>query len=522
MRIVLAVVLLATSLTCTCSAQQIISGEVRARVEDDINRIAASRQQRITTDRTVIIGPISRETKEVDLISEDPDLLSLMQGENSDYRDAVTEQLGNSDPVARGVACELLANTFDVTALPRLGALLDDTAPCIASRFECPQRGPNTFTLLESRVSETSAGAIRSMIGIRFPNRAAFDIWWKANKQCDDKLWYWAAKWKREVWPETIDGDSQVTIGASKPDQSVVAADVKGRLSRLRPDAALRILLLVRNVSALDNEIVISLGGTDKRTIWPEFSCQPWSGPDKPTLVDFVKQHKLKGRLIELLRQKNLYAEANTEGAFYGLVRQISDLGSDVFSPGDEAAIAQAQTVDKPFKAPVASLILLRASIAPASAHAILREGLLQDPSMDDVARSLVELAERQDQDILVKSFEVAAEWERSAFAQRVAGLAGKAKGIDMSFLKRLIAGISEPTAADIAKYRYDAAYCLCSLARAANKLAGRDMVSEEDIKAATPVNFKGVLTDEDNAHNAALPDTCRALKAELLAVMSP
>ncbi len=522
MRIVLAVVLLLWVLTCACSAQTLISDEARSRVFSDIDKIAASRQQRITGSRTTIVGPLSRDTKEVDLISVDPDLLSLMQGETSEYRQAVIEQLADADPVKRGIGCELLANTFDVVALQRLGALLDDTAPCIASRLGMPQSGPTTFALIESTVGETAAKAISAMTGMRFPNKAWFDIWWKANSRYEDKLWYWAARWKRESWPETIDGSPPMSLGVSRPDQSVVAADVNGRFSRLRPDAVLRILLLVRSMSALDNEIVISLGGTDKRTIVRDTGPMPWAGPDKQTMVDFITRHKLKGRLIELLCQRNLYPEAQTESAFSSLVGQISDLGSDVFAPGDESAIAQAQSVDKPCKAPVAALIILRSTIAPARAHTILREGLIQDPGMTGVARRLIEICEPQDQDILAKSFEVAQGWDRRYFAERVNDSAGKARGLDTSLVRRLVVLAPEPTAEDIAKHQYQPANCLCALARAANKLAGRDLVTEEDIKAATPSIGKRMPTDDDKTHNAALPDACRTLKTELLALMSP
>jgi hypothetical protein len=521
MRIVLAVVLLLSLLTWgACSAQTLISDEVRARVVSDIDKIAASRQQRMDTSRTVNIGFPSGDSKDVDLISADPDLRSLMQGESSEYTAVVTEQLADPDPMKRGVACELLADTFDLVALQGLGALLDDTDPCIASRIDIPQAGPVTFNLVKSTVGETAGKAIRAMIGLRFPNKAWFDIWWKANKQCDSRLWYWAAKWKRGVWPEMIGSSPAIPLGVSKPDQSVVAADVNGRLSRLKPDAALRILLLVRNRSALDNEIMVSLGGTDKRTIWPEFFCEPWSGPDKQTLVDFVKKHKLKGRLIELLCQKDLYPEAQSESAYYSLVTQIGELGSSVFSAQDEQSVAQAQTVNKPYEAPIESLVLLRTSIAPTRAHAILHETLARDPSLDRVARSLAESAERNDQDILVESFKVGDPWRRSALAQRVKDSAGRAKGIDAAFVKRLVVLTPEPTSEDIAKYRYDAADCLCDLARAANKLAGRNLVTDEDIEAATISIGKRVPTDYDIAHNAAVPEACHALKSALLAVL--
>lgn len=96
MRTVLAIALLFLLVICTCSAQTPVSGEVRARVADDIDKIAASRRQRITGTPTVIVGPALRE---VDLISVDPDLLLLMQGESSEYRDAVIEQLADADPV---------------------------------------------------------------------------------------------------------------------------------------------------------------------------------------------------------------------------------------------------------------------------------------------------------------------------------------------------------------------------------------------------------------------------------------
>lgn len=416
--------------------------------------------------------------------------------------------------------CELLANTFDIVALQRLGALLDDTATCIASRLTMRQVGSTTFTLVNSTVGETASKAITAMIGICFPNTAWFDIWWRANSRYEDKLWYWSAKWKREVCPGTIDGTPVLSLGVHGPDQSVVAADVKSRLSRLKPDSALRILLLVRNQGALDHEIAVTLGGNDKRSIWSDFTLPSWAGPDKQTIVDFVARNKLKGRLIELLCQKNLYPEVHSESAFYSLVTQIGELGSSVFSAQDEQSVAQAQTVNKPYQAPVESLVLLRTSIAPTRAHAILHETLARDPSLDRVARSLAEMAERDDQDILVKSFEVGDPWERSALAERVKDAAGRASGIDLAFVKRLVALTPEPTADDIAHRRYDAANCLCALARAANKLKGRDVIPEDDIRAATVLIPKGPLSDDQEAHNAAVPDACRALKAAVLALM--
>ena|GEM_PF-6358618 len=161
--------------------------------------------------------------------------------------------------------------------------------------------------------------------------------------------------------------------------------------------------------------------------------------------------------------------------------------------------------------------MLLRVQLVPERRQAILRETLSNAPDLTEVALALTNNLGPDDADVLVKSFQAVDQYRQHNLAERIKTFAGKASGIDLALIRRLVGTLSDPPTGS-ASTHFDLATTLCDLAGAANTVGGRALISNDMIRAATPIHYKGNLTDAENAHNANLPQAMQALKAELLA----
>lgn len=498
-----------------CRADGVTLGGAQARVESEFQRIIASRQKRLVqkpaqprlNDSWRSSDPNLVYDNHMTRLKDTAALLGLLP--NVDYRRAVIAELKSANPAYRGLACELLGFIFDLRALQEVSKLLDDQGDCLYSEVSVAQTGPAYVLLQPRKVGEVALGAMNRMIGMHFRSKSSFDFWWKSNSKHQDKIWYWRARWLHEA-PRYRDE----FVGLEKtPDLG--ASDVEGALSSLPTDTQLKILLLAARDGALEDEARWTVGDKYREDgVWPGMGGSPApAGLDSKLIAKFVQEHRLKGRLIELLQQK-----AEIPGAsFDRLAPAICNLGTDVFSSEDEPALAAAQVIVKPHKPPVSELVLLRVQLVPERRQAILRETLSNAPDLAEVALALTNNLGPDDADALVKSFQAADQYSQRTLADRAKTFAGKASGIDLALIHRLAGSLSDPPAGNVYTY-FDPAKTLCALAGAANTVSGRTLISDEAIKAATPIHYKGNPTDAENAHNANLPQAMRSLKAELLA----
>ena|GEM_PF-4234622 len=341
MRNALVVLFLAAVCVC-CRADGVALGGAQARIGSEFKRIIASRQKRLVQklpkpDKTGAwrSDPNLTQQDGVTRLKDTAALLGLLP--NVDYRRAVIAELRSTNAAYRGLACELLGFVFDLRALKEVGKLLDDQGDCLYSEVRVAQTGPAYVLLQPRKVHEVADGAVNRMIGMQFRSKSSFDLWLKLNSEHKDKIWYWRTRWLHEA-PRYRDG----FVGLEKtPD--LVASDVEGVLSSVPRDTQLKILLLAARDGVLEDEARWTMGDKYREEgVWPGMGGYPApSGLDNKLIAKFVQEHKLKGRLIELLQQK-----AEIPGAsFDRLAPAICGLGTDVFSSEDEPALAAAQVI---------------------------------------------------------------------------------------------------------------------------------------------------------------------------------
>ncbi|MCW1924396.1 hypothetical protein OKA05_17650 [Luteolibacter arcticus] len=245
--------------------------------------------------------------------------------------------LKDESPDLKGVAAEALATLDQPEDAPRLADLLDDSTestPILAR----DQTGFASFTISDLRGDGTEApkdsldwsrrwqqrtvalyaqDGLKLLTGREFPDKAAFDQWWKRNAEARHCLWYWQLRLQRSM----DEVDYRPDLGSDPTEQMKqvaaaripVARQILGELKQLPPEVEAKVRLLAASNRAGGAPIT---GSED--TFWPE-------PPELRLKAD---------RLLDLLERKNLWDDVDWNAEHYNLLAERLGLWAHVlFKP---------------------------------------------------------------------------------------------------------------------------------------------------------------------------------------------
>lgn len=507
MRYLLAVIFLAISCVPAMSAT------VTKSINEHIREIIVARDARAVADN-LQEAPWSQTSWEEPvrnqplLDAETLSLVNLAKGTRVEYANGLIASLNSSVAFTRGVACEMFALIHQPAAIEPLGRLLDDnSASATTIRRNTPQSGPDIIHLSNPTVSQLARHALWRHTGILFRSKADFEVWWKANRNYENRIWYWAARWN--FYNYHIPG---TTDRSDLPGAEIASAT--GLPPNLPKDMALKILLLHKNDAALGAECAPYAA---TRGVRLDLSYGTGQGPYPDVITAFIRANHLKARVIELLSQKNLWPEVSSEDAFYSLISKIDELSPDIFTAADEPKLAAAQRVVAPYSVSVEPFVLMRALVAPAKARALFTESLMSNPRMITIACRLAEEYGSQDGRALTNAFSAAESYEKQRIAESLLSAAKRGIAVTPAFIAGLAGELSYETDTAGATSDYAIPVTLAKLATIANAVTGTVVATDDDLEALTPHRTKGPLTDEMINHNAGVATAFDRVKAKLM-----
>ncbi|HVM61535.1 MAG TPA: hypothetical protein VMV72_11795 [Verrucomicrobiae bacterium] len=211
----------------------------------------------------------------------------------------------------RAIACEFLGHfpteMAEQGSIPQVGNLLDDDALAFKGMHETPVQS-GLFTCREVGIGVTvgdiARAALEASTGIRFSNREKFLAWWGNNAAFQERIWYWAVRWRI-------------------PDPS----DDLGLLEKIEPRQALKVMLLVDNGSALLAESGV-----------PPSDLSSWMchSPNKEAIAEFVRRNNLRQTLLDLLSGSAVWPELQIDQySRMDFVNKVSELSTGVFEQAD-------------------------------------------------------------------------------------------------------------------------------------------------------------------------------------------
>lgn len=393
------------------------------------------------------------------------------------YRSAIIMEMSSSDPLYRGLACQLAGLYFDPDSIYALGSLIDDDRPAVAvMTISIPQNGPDIKRWTKPTVGQMARSALADLIYMKFKTGLDFNNWWKANANNTVRLWYWSAKWSKQsnlVWHST----GLSTLEAYLPvhvDDQIITQDLKV-LGKMPGDQGLKILLLQDNDKAKRYE-TFALMGMDERTANDHISVM--YRPSDDCVIDFeniaeyAKDHRLKSRLIELMLRKNLYSELNS-GGYESLFSKITMICGKLFSSDDEPLMAKMQDSNPDM---VRSLALLRVKLTPKRADAILVDTLKKHPQLNELAGKLIRSSGSKYSQVLVQNFRLNTDYGQRELAEAVYNAAKGGLPISAIFIADLAEIMKEPTYDKNGRY-FATSDAIWYLVRTANLIKGREVI---------------------------------------------
>ncbi|MHB0998280.1 MAG: hypothetical protein ACYC27_03460 [Armatimonadota bacterium] len=422
------------------------------------------------------------------------------------YRSAIIVELRSDNSYNRGLACQLAGLYFDLDFVYALGQLIDDNTPSVpVMTVGTPQTGPAIKTWVKPTVGQMAKLSLISLIQMSFTTKAHFDNWWKANKNYKDKLWYWSAKWNRRVdysmWI-SINGNIHPTALPVKVDGKVLENDLQ-TLAGMPGDTGLKILLLHDNTPAKQYEAYTSVGLDDKTArehLWVIHKIRDSMISKYDLVTKYVKDHKLKLRLLELMRNENLYPEVKSGGSDV-LFWRIYTIGVKVFTLDDEPilAVTQQKTTDRNY---IILLAMLRIKLSPEKADAIALNTLNKHPDFYQMAVELISRHGTANPKLLLKSFSAVRYYEKDYITEAVYNAAKKGLPVSASFVAEMAESLD-----DLEYKKNDSNYFSSSriiryLAQTVNIIKGKEIIPIE--KILEPFIFKSKVVDSRIAEERA------------------
>jgi hypothetical protein len=434
-----------------------------------------------------------------------PIVQGILEGPDSGvWWKAVVDELGSSMPNRRALACEIVGLKSDAAVIPRLGALLNDTAqaPPVPG-WGVPQKGSGFIPWLDATIGQLARSSLIAQTRLNFTNRAAFEEWWKDNREYADKTWYWYAKWtyKGIIAHNSAGGHPYYGGHTKRRDFSPEMAE----LSRLPKDTALKMLLVCGDYRGpkRDPETDAAMRAKGYNWSYDEIATQ---GPGEQHVAAFIEKSGLKPRLSSLLYQKDLWPEMVS---FEGLVRQICPLAKYLFTPSDEPLIAGALLVNTPNKASFSDLTILRADIAPLKARIILTDAMRSHPEITDLPCSFIRRFGTVEPQLLMKCYWAAHGSESSRIAGSLWDAAQHKLPVSRSFISDLLNQLDTPDD--------NSGNVLSSLTRTANTITGKEIVSNEELNQ---LHQAKVSREENERREAEFPETFRSIRDRVLAAL--
>jgi len=324
--------------------------------------------------------------------------------------------LQDKDAELRAIAAEALATLHQPEDVARLGRMFEDEAA--ASPFLGYNMSRSSYPLLgagargarstgdgldlyrswrKESVAQCVQRALRLMTGQRFSDKAAFEEWWKVNRDGRNCLWYWQERLERELneadistaWPrlyqrpdeswERYRARQQALNRAARAEvHKTIAADLR----QLAPEVEAKVRLLTVSEHAGGAPITGSEG-------------QFW--PDPPNL------RVTSGRLLDLLDRKGMWPDVPWDDkgrGMYNLLAERLGMWSDVlFAPADvpRLRVALEREHDNLWWSGQAAMIIGISRLLPAA-----RADNLDDPNTRDGA---LRLAVQKEPDLFVRDY---------------------------------------------------------------------------------------------------------------------
>ncbi len=254
------------------------------------------------------------------------------------HASSLRELLQDGNAEIRAMAAESLATLHQPEDVPRLGRMLDDdvaaspflghTPLILWPQYSLGDRLYHYRSWRPETVAQCVQRALRLMTGQSFANEAAFQEWWKTNRDGRNCLWYWQERLEREL----IEADISTTrlLLYQRPDENweryrarrqalnraaraEVHSTITAELRHLAPEVEAKVRLLTVSKYAGGAPITGSEG-------------QFW--PDPPNL------RVTSDRLLDLLDRKGLWLDVpwnDDQGrGMYNLLAERLGIWSDV------------------------------------------------------------------------------------------------------------------------------------------------------------------------------------------------
>jgi hypothetical protein len=427
-----------------------------------------------------------------------------------EYGEALRAELASPNAMYRGLACEFLGWKFDSKSIPALAGMLEDHDASIL-QFVIAVSLPQLASMpgsIEARyinsltVRLVAQNSLHELTGFSFASSSQFNDWWAANKNYTQRLWYWFT---------------------SRPyDDQRKRED---EYLKLNAEIKLRIILLNRNYRSGQAEAALSMGLDPGKSdghvpVWGGGIVIGYAAGKSATKI--VADNKLKYRLIELLNQKNLYPEIQTDNDFNMLTKDIALI--EVFNSEDEKMLAAAQRLTKPFKAYAKPFVEIRCRIAPDGGQSVLVESLSSNLNNVEWAQQLVAKFGSQNTDLLIQAFSIGDGNGKASFAKSVYKAADDGLPVSRKFVADLISTLTLPGTQN--GITSGPSHALAALARAANVILKKQIAEEKEIIAAEYVlegkgfylEDKEYSKEEAKAHDSKVPEAYEALRKKLLA----
>lgn len=305
--------------------------------------------------------------------------------------------LNHNDPRYRAVACEILAH-FPIHAID--GGFLSTIARRLDDRTKAFDGVVNGLGQRVSigrardgvSVANFAAAALEHATGFQFPNTAAFDTWWRANRNYGHRLWYWAMRWENLPWEPA----PSKTHRENGPTRVAMEVDLPVLVATVGPEESLKTLLLASNDAVAIQAGVVSgylhdeEHPADTPTWWGGFQMHV-----KPeSVARFADRFALKPRLVWLLKQEQPWPEVASANSKRVLLRDIIEVlkitAAQTDAPAIEWAIMHPTTTLAADSTMQSQLVLLLAALAPERAEPILLARFRQEPKERVWAAALV------------------------------------------------------------------------------------------------------------------------------------
>jgi hypothetical protein len=314
---------------------------------------------------------------------------------------AAAQHLDDKRPPYRAMACELLSFSFpyemiEEGLLPRVARLLDDSAPTFPrwTHISGGQADASFIRRLrgDDCVSDAAKAALASATGFGFEDSKMFDAWWRGNSDTHHRLWYWSTRWRMMF------GDD-------------LAADLPALVDAVGPQAALKTLLLVQLPTAIEAEMLTQFTGSGGRADHPPKVAMriPFgtivvrggievtvpAGVTPEAVAKLVREHSLKPRLLEVLRQERPWPEVKTdETTQVNLSSEVLDVLNIVATKADfpviQSALEHPTPILKSRSDLLGRLIAILAALDPQRSTDVFLAELRRDPKQAVLAAQII------------------------------------------------------------------------------------------------------------------------------------